>query len=155
MKALFTFITIAGAALLAQVALALSPVSGAPAGGDLQGDFGGGIDCASFVTGTVTITPPSIEVGSTATLSWSVSIPDRCTAKGITVGGQPVGTQGSMTIQPVRTLSYVLKQDAKTLGTAQIDVGYPPRVIIEGSTYDPVQVLIGALVRLHQSRADG
>ena len=137
---------IAGAALLAQVAFGLPPNSGELPGENLPGDFGGGIDCADFVTGSVTVAPPSIKVCDSATLSWSVTIPDRCTAKGITVGGHPVGAHGSMTIQPPRTRSYVLEQDAKTLGTAHIDVVYPPRVVIDPSTCDPVQVLIGALV---------
>ena len=137
---------IAGAALLAQGAFALPPNAGGLPGENLPGDFGGGIDCADFVTGSVTVAPPSIKVGDSATLSWSVTIPDRCTAKGITVGGQPVGTQGSMAIQPPRTQSYVLQQDAKTLGAARIEVVYPPRVVIDQSTRYPVQVLIGALV---------
>ena len=96
---------IAGAALLARVASGRPRDSHNLPGRDLPRDPGGGIDCASFVTGTVTVAPDSITWGDSVTLSWSVDIPDRCTATGITVDGllvdgqpvdgQPVGKQGS------------------------------------------------------------
>ncbi len=145
MKTTITITTIVGAALFAQVALGQRPHSDGVPGGDSSRDRGDEIDCASFVTGTVTVAPPTIEVGHSAVLSWSVSVPDRCSAKGITLGGEPVGKQGSMTIHPPRTRSYELKQDANTLSTTHIGLGYPPVVVIDPSTSEPVEVLIGAL----------
>ena len=89
--------------------------------------------------------PAEIALGQSATLSWSVTLPPECTVGSITLNGQPVASQGSVTVQPMSSQSYGITFEAVQLATAQVNVTLPNVVKIKGSTAEWRDLLIQAV----------
>src|SRR5262245_30915378 len=101
----------------------------------------------------VTVTPSRVQLGQPAYLSWHVSVPNRCGGLQVRLNNRDVAENGTQTITPSRPATFTVTVIHSYLGwststsqSARVDVDYPARVVIDGSTPDPVQVLIGALV---------
>ena len=103
--------------------------------------------CVSEATIRVTISPSKITLGRSSVLSWSVNLPNRCPAVRVKLNGESVATKGSRSVSPSQTTAYTvvvsetrLGVHAEKSGWAKVDVGYPPRVIIDRNTRDPIGV---------------
>src|SRR5882672_925235 len=109
--------------------------------------------CLSDAVIQVTANPSKITLGqSSSVVSWSVTLPSQCSAVHVKLNGQPVATSGSRSVSPVRTMLFTIVVSETRLGvygeksgSTRVEVGYPPRVVIDPSTPDPVKVLIAAL----------
>jgi hypothetical protein len=108
--------------------------------------------CVSEATIQVTVNPSKVTLGQPSVLSWSVNLQNHCPAVKVKLNGESVATKGSRSVSPSRTTAYTvvvsetrLGVHAEKNGSARVEVGYPPRVIIDRNTRDPVGVLIGAL----------
>lgn len=85
-------------------------------------------------------------------LTWSVVLPGGGSTLHVRLNGESVDLQGSRSVSPPRTRTYRLLVGgthmgvyAETSQTVQVVVTYLPRVIIDPTTTEPVQVLLGAL----------
>jgi hypothetical protein len=148
------------AAPLPQTATARSPPlapapSPQPAAANLVGGGGGDTEpsrCLSDATILVAANPTNIQFGQSSRLSWSVRLPDGCGAVQVRLNGATATTSESRTVTPPRSTTFTVLITETRLGrvaqrsaSAQVDVGYPARIIIDGNTPDPVGVLISAL----------
>jgi hypothetical protein len=108
--------------------------------------------CVSEATIQLTASPSKITLGQSSVVSWSVNLPDRCPAVQVKLDGESVATRGSQSVSPARTTSYRLVVSQTRLGVhgekaavTRVEVAYPPQVIIDRNTRDPVGVLLGVL----------
>lgn len=108
--------------------------------------------CITEATIQVTANPSQVTLGQSSTVRWSVSLPAGCSAVHIRLNGESVPRSGSRTVFPPRTTTFTvvvsetrLGNRAETRRSAQVNVAYPDRVVIDPSTRNPVQVLLGAL----------
>ncbi len=109
--------------------------------------------CLSEATIRVTANPSNITLGQSSVVSWSVGLPNGCSALHVRLNGEAVSRSGSRSVSPPRSTTYtVLVSETRSGVYAQksestrVEVAYPPRVVIDPNTLDPVQLLIGALV---------
>jgi hypothetical protein len=124
---------------------------GVPAGGG--GDDSGPSDCLVDATIRVNVNPAQVQLGQPIHLTWSVSLPDSCSVVRVQLNGEAVARTGSRTLTPPRSTIFTLAaiesrlgQSVRKTAVARVNVAYPPRVVIDGSTPNPADVLIGALV---------
>ena len=98
------------------VAHAFIPPGDGGGGGD-EGDGGGGgggggtplSRCLANTSMSLDATPPMIDVGGTATLSWSIRPPSWCSLfNRVLVNGRNFGLMGSVVVQPMMTTHYPL-----------------------------------------------
>src|SRR5262245_11212637 len=131
---------------LARVALG-APVAGG--GGDPEPS-----DCLiDDATIRISVDAAQVQLGAPIHLVWSVSLPDGCSAARVQLNGEAVAKTGRRTITPPRSTIFTLAAIESGPGrrpqksaSARVNVTYPARVLIDGSTPNPVDVLIGALV---------
>lgn len=108
--------------------------------------------CLSDATIQVTATPAKITWPQSSVVKWSVGLPNACGNVHVRFNGQSVGTSGSRTVTPPRNSTFTVTISETHLGvfgqrsaSASVEVAYPPRVVIDPSTQNPVAVLLGAL----------
>jgi hypothetical protein len=108
--------------------------------------------CLTDATIQVTANPSKVEYGQSSNVSWSVGLPAACPAVHVRLNGESVPRSGSRMVFPSRTSTFSLVVSemhlgryAETITSTQLDVVYPNLVIIDASTSNPVQVLVGAL----------
>jgi hypothetical protein len=101
--------------------------------------------CGRHSSATLVATPPRIRQGQSATLQWSVTYPYPCTPPVITVNGQPVGLQGSLTVTPMSSSPYALFIGGVGVTQVNVYVDLPAVVRIKGNTGDWKRLLIQAL----------
>jgi hypothetical protein len=99
----------------------------------------------------LTANPPVVSYGQPSTVSWSVNMPAGCSPQ-IQFNGTTVAKQGSQSVTPPSNSTYTLILSMTQLGvfgerntSVQVQVLYPPVVVIDTTTPNPVQVLVGAL----------
>jgi hypothetical protein len=109
--------------------------------------------CISDATIQMSADPTQVTLGQSSTVQWSVRLPTGCSGVRVRFQGVTVGTTGSRSVTPARTSTYSVLLSATTLGvyaetrrSVQIVVTYPPVVVIDPRTPNPVAVLVGALV---------
>ena len=110
------------------------------------------LPCLSEATIHVTTSPSKVMLRESSVVSWSVNLPERCPAVHVKLNGESVATKGSRSVSPSRNTNYTVLVSETRLGvhgeksgSARVEVDYPPRVVIDRNTRDPVGVLIGAL----------
>ena len=137
-----------GVVLIAACASAQLPGTGSSGDGGAEPSR-----CLTDAVIHVTANPTSVTLGQSSVVSWSVSLPERCPGVHVRFNGQAVAASGSQSVTPARTSSFTVLVSETRLGvfgetsvSAQVAVGYPPRVVIDPTTRDPVRVLLGALV---------
>lgn len=108
--------------------------------------------CLSDATIQVTATPAKITWPQSSVVKWSVGLPNACGNVHVRFNGQSVGASGSRTVTPPRNSTFTVTISETHLGvfgqrsaSASVEVVYPPRVVIDPSTQNPVAVLLGAL----------
>lgn len=108
--------------------------------------------CLSEATLAVSATPSQVTWPQTTVVKWSVGLPNACGNVRVRFNGEAVGTSGSRTVKPARSSLYTVVVSETHLGvhgqtskSAQVAVAYPPRVVIDASTENPLAVLLGAL----------
>src|SRR4029453_12884438 len=88
-----------------------------------------------------TAAPASITPGESATLSWSVQVPEGCNYM-LVLMGQVVGPEGTLAAPPVANPPYTLTppwgptRTLWTSATTEVDVTLPPLVEIQDNTED-------------------
>jgi hypothetical protein len=94
-----------------------------------------------------------VDLGQSSVVSWSVDLPSGGSAVHVRLNGDSVAKQGSRSFAPPRATTFTLRVSGTHLGvygetskSVRVEVGYPPLVVIDPGTRDPVGVLIGALV---------
>jgi hypothetical protein len=108
--------------------------------------------CISDAEIRLTAAPASITVGQSSTLSWNVSLPAGCGAIRIRLNDDDVPRSGSRSVSPAQSSAFRLtvrdprgRSTAQATQSARVEILYPPRILIDRTTREPVQVLIGAL----------
>src|SRR5262245_43181620 len=67
------------------------------------------IECMGDVQATFTVTPSTVNLGQSATLSWKATIPSGCSSIGLRLDNLAVPNTGSRTIWPDANTSYTLR----------------------------------------------
>ena len=96
----------------------------------------------------VTASPAAIAPGQSSVVSWSVTLPTGCAPVNVRLNAETVLDSGSKTVTPLQTTKYTLtirQTLSQKSASVQILLNYPDRVVIDSSTPNPAQVLIGAL----------
>jgi hypothetical protein len=108
--------------------------------------------CLSDATIQVTATPAKVTWPQSTVVQWSVGLPNNCGNVHVRLNSESVGTSGSRTIVPPRNSTFTVTISETHLGvfgqrsaSASVAVDYPPRVVIDGGTQNPIAVLLGAL----------
>lgn len=109
--------------------------------------------CLSEAVIQVNANPAQITLGGKpSVVSWSVSLPNQCATVQVKLNGAPVATSGSRSVSPSRSMAFTIVVSETRFGvygekraSTRVEVGYPPRVVIDQSTADPVGVLINVL----------
>lgn len=104
--------------------------------------------CIADATIQLTANPSQITPGQSSVMSWSVVLPTGCAPVNIRLNGENVSASGSKTVSPYQSSIYTLtirQTLSQKSASTQIVVDYPERVVIDPSTPNPVQTLIGAL----------
>jgi hypothetical protein len=103
-----------------------------------------GADCVGDATGGVSVTPATINLGQSVTVSWNVHVTAGCNAVVQTLNGLSVTRTGSMTVQPMANTSWALAvrmgQARRTLAYGGVTVILPPVVNINANYQDPLLV---------------
>jgi len=109
--------------------------------------------CLSEATIQLSASPTTVALGQSSTVQWTVGLPTGCGAVQVKFNGVSVSKNGSQAVTPPRTSTFNLTLSQTYLGTfnqksasVQVAVTYPPRVVIDQSTANPVRVLLGALI---------
>jgi hypothetical protein len=122
-------------------------------------DVGGddpNLACLYNTTGGVWANPPSVPIGGSVTVSWSVHVPYNCTTVTQKLGGQSVARSGSMTFWPPANATYTLKAyfsgASRILSTASVSVMLPvdeetgrPTVTITGNSPEQIALFLQAV----------
>ncbi|MBC7835571.1 MAG: hypothetical protein H7Y88_10805 [Phycisphaerales bacterium] len=124
--------------------------------GDDPSGPGGGLEAPPWLENVsiqVDANPTAVNYGQSTVVSWSVDLPTGGPPPQVRLNGELVARSGSRSFSPSRRSSYSvivsgtqLGVHAQTSGSVDVEVRYPPRVVIDPSTPSPVQVLLGALV---------
>lgn len=92
------------------------------------------VDCFVNPQGSISITPQTINLGQSATLTWTVTVPVGCGAMKVYINGLPVAPSGSRVLQPIANDGYELHARFGTathdFSTAAITVMLPQSIII-------------------------
>ncbi len=116
---------------------------------------GGDRNCLLHTRASFNVSPATIYLGQSATLSWAVSPPDDCAVSlRVVLNGQSYGLGGHTVVHPMATASYGLNlissgagvSGARSLGPVTVTVNLPKTVYINGSTDEWKRLLIQALV---------
>jgi FG-GAP-like repeat len=102
-------------------------------------------ECVPKAQKSFTVSPQSIALGGSATLTWSVTFPAGCTDIPLLLSGTKVGLSGSTTVQPMVDTTYALSVYTATLASTSVGVKLPPVVDIKGSGPDWRALLVKAL----------
>ncbi len=101
-----------------------------------------GVDCVGDTTGNVSVTPSTINLGQSVTVSWSVQA--ACPGIAQKLNGMSVGRTGSMVVQPQANSSWSLTASMlgayRTLDRAGVSVVLPPVVSITSNGHAPLLV---------------
>ncbi len=101
--------------------------------------------CASRASGTLSVMPPRITHGETATITWSVTYAAGCPRPAPRLNGARVAMRGSMRVTPLASQTYVLALELATLQTKSLRVDLPATVRISGNTTEWKELLVQAL----------
>jgi hypothetical protein len=95
--------------------------------------------------------PDDVALGDATTISWSVKLPAGCGRARVLLEGASVPLSGSRHFSPLQSRAYSVIVRSPTPGgsaetrSVQVTVTYPPVVVIDPRTQNPVGVLIEAL----------
>lgn len=107
---------------------------GAPAG-PLVADPNPDAHCGKVTNATIVANPAKIPQGQSTTLSWTTTFEFWCTAPAnVTLNGQPVPAQGSISVAPMASQMYALNVGGVPKAHTIVEVELPPVVRIEGSS---------------------
>jgi FG-GAP-like repeat/Right handed beta helix region/FG-GAP repeat len=108
--------------------------------------------CLYNTTGGVWTNPPSIPIGGSVMVNWSVRVPSGCSSVTQTLNGQSVPRYGSMTVWPPANATYTLKARfagaSRIVATASVSVMLPvdengrPTVTITGNGPDQIALFL-------------
>src|SRR5258705_10039933 len=108
--------------------------------------------CLADATIQISASPAAVTHGQSSTVHWSVGLPSGCSTVHVRLNQVSVANSGSRSVVPSRTATYILLVSQTQGGvygersaSTSVEVSYPPRVVIDPSTIDPVGVLLGAL----------
>jgi hypothetical protein len=100
----------------------------------------------------VDASPTVVNLGQSTVVTWSVGLPTGGPTLQVRLNGEPVAKSGSRSVVLPRKRTFTVLVSGTRLGvhaqtskSVTVEVTYPCRVVIDPSTPDPVQVLIGAL----------
>jgi parallel beta helix pectate lyase-like protein len=100
------------------------------------------VDCVGDTTGTVSVTPRTINLGQSITVSWRVTA--ACPGIQQKLNTWSVARTGSMTLQPMANTGYSLQVSMlgayRTVATSSVQVILPPVVNITGNQQQPLLV---------------
>ena len=103
-----------------------------------------GFDCLADATASLTVTPPTINLGQSATVQWNVQAPSGCGLLALWLDATPVAHTGSFTVQPMATASFTLRATipnaSRTLARVWITVVLPSTVTINANNQAPLLV---------------
>jgi hypothetical protein len=112
-------------------------------------------ELSSCLTGAslqVTANPANLVLGESSVVSWSAHLPAGCSTVKFHFNGGPVAATGSQRVSPSVAGVFRLTASLTRSGVSQqvsattnLQVTYPSRVVIDGTTPDPVAVLLAAL----------
>jgi hypothetical protein len=139
--------------------LGIAPVAGAVAlvslyagAQQVGGDGREPSRCLGDAAIQATSNPATVTLGQSSIIGWSVALPSGCANVSVHLNGQPVARSGSRSVTPARSSSYTVLVSETHRGmhgqasrSTQVEVTYPPRVVIDAGTRNPVDVLLGAL----------
>ena len=96
------------------------------------------LDCFVNPQGSISVTPQTINLGESATLTWDVMVPVGCGAMEVYINGLPVAPRGSRTVQPIANDGYELHARFGTathnFGATAITVILPQSVRIRNNS---------------------
>ncbi|TMJ56670.1 MAG: hypothetical protein E6G85_00675 [Alphaproteobacteria bacterium] len=108
--------------------------------------------CITDASMQISELPAQVPYGQSTVIHWSVSLPAGCSTVHAKLNGEPVGLNGSRPTTPSATSTFFLLISQTHLGvyqertaSAEVQVVFPPDVVIDPSTANPVTVLLGAL----------
>jgi len=108
--------------------------------------------CITDASMQISALPAQVPYGQSTVVHWSVSLPAGCSTVHAKLNGEPVALSGSRTATPSASSSYFLLISQTHLGvyqertvSAEVQVVFPPDVVIDPSTANPVTVLLGTL----------
>jgi len=101
--------------------------------------------CLTDASGSLTTSAPSVPLGGSVTLKWSIRLPSSCPTVRFYLDGQLVPASGSMVVTPQANQTRRLRisiagYGERVLATASIAVQLPPRVDITANTQAPLFV---------------
>ena len=109
--------------------------------------------CIADAAIQVSATPAVVTHGQQTKVQWAVTTPSGCATVNVKLNGETVSETGNRMVTPGRSMSFIVIASQRHLGvfqeksaSAKVQVNYPPRVVIDPSTPDPVRVLLGALI---------
>lgn len=66
------------------------------------------LDCFEVLQGSISVTPQTINLGQSATLTWNVTVPVGCGTMKVFINDLPVSPSGSRVVQPMANDGYRL-----------------------------------------------
>ena len=103
------------------------------------------------VTVQIKLTPPQILLGQSSRLTWSIDVPQPCPVH-FQLNGMSVAKTGTRMVTAPRPTKFTVAaivslpgQHGQRSASASLGVLYPARVVIDPTTPDPVDTVIGAL----------
>jgi hypothetical protein len=96
-----------------------------------------------------TVSPSTIALGDSTTIAWNITLGPGCNFP-VLLSGRTVSRQGSLTLSPPRTTSYVLQLRIPgggfaTLASRTLTVQLPSTVTIDCSAWECAELLVGAV----------
>ncbi len=95
------------------------------------------LKCLASVNHSFSVSSPSIALGGSVNLNWSVSMPEGCSLE-LTLNSKPVELTGSRDLKPLSTTTYRLSTqfmgEMYTFGLKTVTVNLPSTVYISGNT---------------------
>src|SRR5262249_50746252 len=106
--------------------------------------------CITDASVQVSANPPVVTLGGATWIQWSIITPGGCDSVTARFDGQTVDRAGSRQVKPGRTKRFTVVEylgtTQGTSGFADVQVDYPPRVVIDPRTPEPERALVGALL---------
>jgi hypothetical protein len=101
--------------------------------------------CGPPSSATIVATLPTIRLGESTTVQWTVTYPSDCVPRVTTVDGQTVGNSGSKVVAPMASRPYALFIGGNFITQVTVVVQLPAVVRITGNTFEWKQLLVQAL----------
>lgn len=99
-------------------------------------------ECIGGVTATLTVSPTTVNLGQSYTVTWKATLPAGCAAVQIYLNSAAMPAAGFRTIQALATTGYTLRAQMgkayRTLANRSIQVILPPTVTISSNTVKPL-----------------